>query len=93
MYLSDRFNRVIDYRLPRHGAFTTLERLTGISSKTWSATYHGRNEPTGRTLEALCHQYPEYTMWLMTEQTNAAAGQSSPDLDQLVELQKSVSGK
>lgn len=93
MFLSDRFKKIIDLSYPRHGAFTQLEAATGISRATWSATYNGRNEPTGRTLEALCGQFPEYTLWLMTEQTNEAAGQTSPDIEQLRELEKKVAGK
>lgn len=93
MYLFERLIKVIDYRYPKRGAFTQLAKESGISSNMWSHIYHGRVKPHGEHLEHICQRFPEYSLWLMTEQTNAAAGQSSPDLDQLNELQKTVSGK
>lgn len=41
----------------------------------------GRN-PRTEVVEAVCRRWPEYTLWLMTDQTNTHAGQISPDMKQ-----------
>lgn len=76
--------------MPRRGAFAELERLTDIGAKAWSHVYHGRTSPDAKHLEKLCLLFPEYTLWLMTGQVSPEAGQTSPELEQLEELQKSV---
>lgn len=93
MSLSDRLAKLIDHCLPKRGAFTRLERDTEISAAAWNHVYHGRNKPTGEHLEHLCRLFPQYTLWLMTGQTNADAGQTSPEIEQLQQLQRSVRGK
>lgn len=93
MLLSERLRKIIDYRLPRRGAFAQLEKDTGVTQAAWRHIYNERNQPSADSLLAICKLYPQYTLWLMTEQTNVGAGQTSPDIDQLEELQKAVSGK
>ncbi len=96
MLLSDMQNRlqkIIDYRLPSRGRFIGLAERSNTSAPAWNHIYHGRSKPTGEQLEAICKMFPEYTLWLMTGQTNEAAGQTSPEIEQLRELEKKVAGK
>jgi len=85
-----RLQRIIDYRYPKRGAFTTLSSETGISAAAWNHVFHGRNKPTGEHLEHICRLFPEYTLWLMTGKTALNAGQTSPDIEQLEKLKSAV---
>ncbi|NMG35947.1 DNA-binding protein [Azoarcus sp. TTM-91] len=86
----ERLIKIINARLPRHGAFTLLEEQTGISARAWAHVWHGRTKPSADHLEQICGLFPEYTLWLMTGRTAPEAGQTSPDLEQLEALKKSV---
>ena len=92
MFLSERLVKIIDYRYPRRAAFSALERDTGITQAAWRHIYNGRNHPSAETLEALCKLFPEYTLWLMTGMANEGSGQTSPDIEQLRELEQRVAG-
>lgn len=96
LLLSDmqmRLQKVIDHCFSKRGKFAELSKLTDTSAAAWNQLYHGRSKPTGAHLEALCQMFPQYTLWLMTGQTNEAAGQTSPEIEQLRELEKKVAGK
>ncbi|QDF95455.1 hypothetical protein CJ010_02240 [Azoarcus sp. DD4] len=86
----ERLIKIINARLPRHGAFALLEEKTGISARAWAHVWHGRTKPSADHLEQICLLYPEYTLWLMTGRTSPEAEQTSPDLEQLEELKKTV---
>jgi hypothetical protein len=93
MFLSDisiRLKKAIDWRRPGHGAISALAKETGLNRATLSAAYTGRNHPNAEILSVVCNLWPEYTLWLMTGQVSPEAGQTSPELEQLEELQKSV---
>ncbi len=91
--LCERLNTLIAYKLPKHGALAQLSRETEIPASTWSAARAGRIPPNAEILMAICAKFPQYTLWLMTGQTNEGAGQSSPEIDQLRELEERVRGK
>lgn len=86
----ERLIKVIDYRLPKKGAFTQLEELTGINARSWGHAYNRRTTPSIEHVEALGKLYPEYALWIMTGKTIPEAGQTSPDLEQLEELKRAV---
>lgn len=88
--IPNRLRRIIDYKLGKRGMFTQLEQATGITRAAWNHIYNGRNKPNMDTLEQLCLLYPEYTLWLMTGRINSNTGQTSPDEEQLIELQKKL---
>lgn len=93
MYLSDissRLKKAIDWRRPGHGAISALAKETGINRATLSAAYTGRNAPNAEILSTLCNLWPEYALWIMTGKTIPEAGQTSPDLEQLEELKRTV---
>ena len=56
--------------------------ITGISISTIKKYEIGIKDPGGRTLRKITthHEFKKYTMWLMSDETNEAAGQISPDL-------------
>ncbi len=88
--LLSRLIKIVDHRMPRHGAFSELEARTGISARAWAHVYNQRTKAGSEHLEKLCELFPEYTLWLMTGQVSPEAGQTSPELEQLEELQKSI---
>lgn len=59
---------------------TAFEKKTGISRRTIETLENQGKEPRGNVLKTICKTWPEYTLWLMTDTTNAAAGQVSPDM-------------
>lgn len=91
--IHSRLVLLIDHCYPKRGAFSQLEKDSGISRGMWSHVYNGRAKPHGEHLEHLCQKHSNYTLWLMTGQTNEAAGQTSPEIEQLRELEKKVAGK
>jgi len=40
----------------------------------------GDRQPRVNVAEKICKAFPQYTLWLMTDQTNPEAGQISPDI-------------
>lgn len=88
--ISERLKKAIDKKAPQHGAISELARQTGINRATLSAAYTGRNPPNAEILAVFCNLWPEYALWLMTGKVAPEAGQTSPDLEQLQELQKAV---
>lgn len=88
--IADRFIKIINARLPKKGAFTQLEKETGISARTWGHAYNKRIQLTAEHVEHMCRIFPEYTFWLMTGKAAPEAGQTSPDIEQLEELKKAV---
>lgn len=87
----ERLIKIIDYRLPKKGAFTHLEELTGIDARSWGHAYNGRTKLGSEHLEQMCKLFPEYTLWLMTGMASPETGQTSPEIEQLQELEKRVS--
>lgn len=58
-----------------------FSQVTGISKKTIEGVEQSGRTPKGELLEAVCLQWPKYSLWLMTGQVNEAAGQISPEIE------------
>ena len=58
-----------------------FSQVTGISKKTIEGVEQSGRTPKGELLEAVCLQWPKYSLWLMTGQTNEEAGQISPEIE------------
>lgn len=91
--LASRLISIIKWKYPGRGGFNKATEQTGISKSTWSQINTGRQDPGGKTLEAVCQLYPEYAFWLMTGRIDPEHGHTSPDLEQLEQLKKKVSGE
>ena len=61
---------------------TLWGRKIGVSKKTLDGIEQKGSTPNGDTLAAICSNYPQYTLWLMTGQTDPAAGQISPMMEE-----------
>ncbi|MBD3896589.1 transcriptional regulator [Halomonas sp. ML-15] len=58
-----------------------FSQLIGINKKTLESLEQSGRAPKGDMLEAVCQQWPKYTLWLMTGQVNEEAGQVSPEIE------------
>ncbi|WP_447554028.1 hypothetical protein [Vreelandella sp. EE22] len=58
-----------------------FSQLIGIAKKTLEGIEQTGRVPKGDLLEAICQQWPKYTLWLMTGQTNEPCGQVSPEVE------------
>lgn len=58
-----------------------FSQLVGINKKTLESLEQTGRAPKGELLEAVCAQWPQYTLWLMTGQVNEEAGQISPEIE------------
>lgn len=53
----------------------------------------GRSGPSGKLLAEVSKAFTKYTLWLMTDQTDEACGQISPDIERARrELKKTGTG-
>ncbi|WP_110692752.1 helix-turn-helix domain-containing protein [Salinicola halophyticus] len=58
-----------------------FSQLIGVAKKTVESIEQSGRAPKGEMLEAICIQWPKYSLWLMTGQVNEAAGQVSPEIE------------
>ncbi|WP_431025032.1 hypothetical protein [Halomonas sp. H5] len=58
-----------------------FSELIGVPKKTLIGIEQTGRVPKGDLLQAVCRQWPKYTMWLMTDQVNEEAGQISPEIE------------
>ncbi|NWO07559.1 MAG: helix-turn-helix transcriptional regulator [Alteromonadaceae bacterium] len=58
-----------------------FSELIGVPKKTLIGIEQTGRVPKGDLLQAICTQWPQYTLWLMTDQVNEAAGQVSPEIE------------
>ncbi|MFG6668457.1 hypothetical protein ACGK9R_15315 [Halomonas sp. HNIBRBA4712] len=58
-----------------------FSQLIGIAKKTLEGIEQTGRVPKGDLLEAICQQWPKYTLWLMTSETNEECGQVSPEIE------------
>lgn len=56
-----------------------FSELIGIAKKTLEGIEQTGRVPRGDLLEAVCRRWPKYTLWLMTDLTDEASGQVSPE--------------
>lgn len=55
--------------------------MTEINKETLIKVEQGRNDPSFSVLQKIILKYPHYTLWLMADQVNEAAGQISPGIE------------
>ncbi|BBL58133.1 transcriptional regulator [Methylomonas koyamae] len=60
---------------------TQFEHVTGINAKTWANIELGKQKANEEHLLAITHNWPEYALWLMTDQTAPEIGQISPEIE------------
>jgi len=60
---------------------TLFSRKIGIKESTLQGMEQRNSTPNGDTLAAICHHFPQYTLWLMTDKTDPASGQISPEIE------------
>ncbi|MBZ9538918.1 helix-turn-helix domain-containing protein [Modicisalibacter tunisiensis] len=58
-----------------------FSELIGVPKKTLIGIEQTGRVPKGDLLQAICTQWPKYTLWLMTDQVNEALGQISPEIE------------
>ena len=75
---SDLAKRIRLIREAETSGRAEFSQLIGISKKTIEGMEQTGRTPKGELLEAVCKQWPKYTLWLMTDQTDEANGQVSP---------------
>lgn len=56
-----------------------FSQIIGVAKKTIESIEQSGRPPKGEMLEAICRRWPQYTLWLMTDQVNTELGQISPD--------------
>jgi len=54
-------------------------KLVGVNKGTLARIEQTGQIPKGDLLQRICAQWPQYTMWLMTDATDADCGQISPE--------------
>ncbi|MCQ8130508.1 helix-turn-helix domain-containing protein [Methylomonas rivi] len=62
---------------------TEFAERTGIQAKTWSNIENGLQKANEDHLLAITKEWPEYALWLMTNQTAPECGQISPELEEI----------
>lgn len=58
--------------------YRQVSELTGIPYGTLNNYKSGHRKVSAEYLTKICRAFPQYTMWLMVDQTNPEAGQISP---------------
>lgn len=58
-----------------------FSQVVGINKKTLESLEQTGRAPKGELLEAVCQNWPQYTLWLMTGEVNEEAGQISPEIE------------
>lgn len=76
--LAKKIREIREVETSGRGEFS---QLIGIAKKTLEGIEQTGRVPKGDLLESICKQWPKYTLWLMTGQTNEACGQISPDIE------------
>ncbi len=72
-------NRVRKIREAETTGRADFSQKVGIAKKTLEGIEQTGRTPRGDLLEAICKQWPQYTLWLMTGKTDEASGQIQPD--------------
>lgn len=76
--LAKKIRQIREVETSGRGEFS---QLIGIAKKTLEGIEQTGRVPKGDLLEAICQQWPKYTLWLMTGQTDEACGQVSPEIE------------
>ncbi|MFC7369196.1 helix-turn-helix domain-containing protein [Vreelandella zhaodongensis] len=78
---SDLAQKMREIREAETSGRTEFAQLIGFNKKTVESIEQAGRAPKGEMLEAICKQWPKYTLWLMTGQTNDECGQVSPEIE------------
>lgn len=62
---------------------TMFEAETGIKAKTWANVENGIQRANEEHIAAIIKKWPEYAYWLTTGLTIEAAGQISPEIEEV----------
>lgn len=76
--LDDRLRELVEVTIKKGRRNADLEDLTGIPASAWASWWAGRARPSADMLSAICGQWPEYALWLMTGVEDPIGGQLSP---------------
>lgn len=83
MNINQRLRSLRDHlKLGRHDFSTSI----GMKKQTLANIENERQQINGSYLEAICEAYPEYAYWLVTGKTLPEAGQTSPELEKMHDL-------
>ena len=85
-----RVAAVVTAKTELHRKFKHMEELTGVKAASWKAVCEGRQRANEEHFEAIGVAWPEYSLWLLTGTAQLAVEQTSPELEQLNALQKSL---
>lgn len=85
-----RVAAVVTAKTEPHRKFKHMEELTGVKAASWKAVCEGRQRANEEHFEAIGHCWPEYSLWLMVGKARPEMGQTSPEIEQLMILQKSL---
>ena len=61
---------------------TEFEEITGVLAKTWANIELGKQKANEDHLKAITNVWPEFALWLLTDQTIPEAGQISPEIEE-----------
>lgn len=70
-----KFDQIMQSEGIKRPAFT---QRCGLNLRTFETGILRGTKPKGETLAAVCQAWPEYTLWLMTDQVQPENGQTSP---------------
>lgn len=87
-----RVAAVVTAKTEPHRKFKHMEELTGVKAASWKAVCEGRQRANEEHFEAIGRCWPEYSLWLLTGQTQIKIIQTSPELEQLHIIQKNING-
>lgn len=57
-----------------------LSNILEIKLKSYESAIYRKSEAKGEILRRICNQFPEYTLWLMTDIVQPENGQISPEI-------------
>jgi len=76
--LAQKIREIREVETSGRGEFS---QLVGIAKKTLEGIEQTGRVPKGDLLQAICQQWPKYTLWLMTGMTDEPCGQVSPEIE------------
>lgn len=78
---SDLAQKMREIREVETSGRAEFAQLIGFNKKTVESIEQAGRAPKGEMLQAICQQWPKYTLWLMTGMTDEPCGQVSPELE------------
>jgi DNA-binding XRE family transcriptional regulator len=78
---SDLAQKMREIREVETSGRAEFAQLIGFNKKTVESIEQAGRAPKGEMLQAICKQWPKYTLWLMTDQVDEVCGQVSPEIE------------